>query len=141
MNPLSLFFAKYRLALLAVAFAAAFGVGWTVQGWRKNAEIAELKAERANEISAQYKDSLDDFVAASNVVKSAADQANVDVSVLDKRLSAIQKEFKNAKPIPLPPDCRLDDVRVRNLNEAAAAVNETIARRKPGAAVSPNSNP
>ena len=47
MNPLSLFFAKYRLALLAVAFAAAFGAGFVLNGWRLNAKISQINEEQA----------------------------------------------------------------------------------------------
>lgn len=43
MNPLSLFFAKYRTLILVVA---VFAAGWVANGWRLNAKADREAAER-----------------------------------------------------------------------------------------------
>lgn len=55
MSPLDLIPAPYRLAAAlagaALLAAAGFGAGWTVQGWRAAADLAELKADHAETVT------------------------------------------------------------------------------------------
>ena len=134
MNPLSIN-PLFLLAGVAAAVTIGFGGGWPANGWRLNADIATLKAERANEVAVQNKEVLDDFVATAKKIKEQADGANADFSVLGTELAIIRKEFKNAKATPLPVDCRPDDGRMRSLTRSVDAVRKAVARQQPGGAV------
>jgi hypothetical protein len=126
MNPLAI----HPLALLAgaaVALGIGFGTGWQVNGWRLGVEIERIKAERATDNAKQTKAALDDMVTAAGKIKAAADGANIDLSQLGRQLDQIRKDYKNAKPVPLPVDCRPDAPRVRKLTAAATATDQAIA--------------
>lgn len=112
---------------VVVVIAGAFGAGWTAQGWRKNAEIAELQAQRSNEIAGQLQSALDDFDKASKTINAAATQYAGIQTTLGTKLDQLRKDFKNAKPLPV--DCRPDDSRVRNLNAAIDAANQAAIGR------------
>jgi len=124
-NPLIL------LVGIAAAMSIGFGGGWTANGWRLGAKIADVKAERSNEIAIQNKEVLDDFVATAKKIREQADGANADFSELAKDLTAIRKEFKDANAKPLPVDCHPDAPRVRKLTNAIDAVDHAIARHGP----------
>lgn len=128
-NPLSLLIAA------GIIFAAGCGYGWTANGWRLGAQIADVKAERANETATQNKEVLDDFVETAKKIKEQADGANADFAVLGTELAQIRKEFKNAKAKPLPVDCRPDDVRMRSLTRSVDTVRKAVARQQSGGAV------
>lgn len=130
MNPLTV----NPLAVLGGAVLVAaigFGAGWQTNGWRLNTELSEQKAARAEEKAKASDAALADLTAASKIIKEQASAARVDVGNIHHQLAAIRKERQNAKPTPLPPDCRMDDVRVRSLEAAAAAVDQTILGSKP----------
>lgn len=114
----------WKFVAVLLFMLAGFGAGWTANGWRLKAEISELKTARANEVAKQSQDALNDLTAATKHVKEAAEGYQSDTRRLDAKLDAIQKDVRNAKPFPLPADCKLDDVRLRRLTEAATAVNE-----------------
>jgi len=44
--------ATLRLAAYALACAVVFGAGWIAQGWRLNAQIAQMQADSAQELTA-----------------------------------------------------------------------------------------
>lgn len=115
---------------VALAAAVGFGAGWLVNGWRKDAELAEIKAERAEGRADQVQAALDDLATGAAKIRASADGYSADVSALDAKLEAIRKDFKNAKP--LPPDCRPDAPRVRELTSVATAVDQAIARQRTG---------
>jgi hypothetical protein len=123
-NPLAL------IVGATVAIGIGFGGGWTVNGWRLQGDIEHIKTERATDSVRQSQAALDDLVTAAGKIKAAADGANVDLSHLDSKLDQIRKDYKNAKPAPLPVDCRPDAPRVRKLTAAADAVDEAIAGLK-----------
>lgn len=125
-NPL------YLLIAAATIFAAGSGTGWTANGWRLNAEIAHLKAAASDTRAAQSQAALDKFVAASRVIQLQADQGQLDLSAINHQLVVIQKDFKNAKAPPLPPDCRPGHERVRKLTATAIAVDHAITGQEPG---------
>jgi hypothetical protein len=119
------------VALLAIGFAG----GWTAQGWRKDAVIADLERGQAQTAADQYKAALDDFKTASDRIQAAAAGAKLDLAAVTNQLAAIRLDFKNAKPIPLPAGCKPDSVRVRQLTAAAGAVDQAIAGPVAGRAV------
>lgn len=115
-------------AVLAGLLAIGFAAGWFINGWRLHADVADLKTARAVEIAVQYKDAAEDLKASAEVVKEAAIGNRTDVTAISSKLAAIDQRIKNAPPAPLPPDCKPGPVRLRDLSEAAAAVDKTIAR-------------
>lgn len=115
-------------AVAVVALAAAtFGAGWTVNGWRKDAELAELTAARAQSDLATVNQALGDLRAAGADIRARADEYRGITTELGAAASAIRKELKNAKP--LPADCRPDDFRVRKLSDAVDAAKQAAAAR------------
>lgn len=134
MNPLTL----NPLALLAggaLAVAIGFGAGWKTNGWRLDAEISSIKADRANDRATQSEAALTDLAEASRRIKEAADGAGFEFSVVSAQLADIKKDLKNANAKPLPPDCRPDSVRVRSLAAAVDATNKAAAGLGAGSTV------
>ena len=43
--------AQFRLAAYAIACAILFGAGWLTNGWRLNAQIAQMQADSAQELT------------------------------------------------------------------------------------------
>jgi len=123
MNPLAI-----KLLVGVGIITLAFGAGWTANGWRLHADISDIKTTQANEISQASQVALADYKEGAKAIKDAAAGAQLDLSNLGMKLDAIDRRTKNAKPPPLPPDCRPGPVRLRNLSEAAAAIDAAIAR-------------
>ena len=72
----------YAKTLIAAALLAlGLAVGWTAQGWRKNAELAELRQERATELR-QIAEKTAATVTAVRVAEKAANDA---ISAADKK--------------------------------------------------------
>lgn len=117
-----------RPVILAAALAAVIGAGggWIANGWRLNAQIAETKAQIATDKAAQSDAALQDIKADSAAIHNAATQYAAIASALAPKLTALTKELKNAPP--LPPGCKPDAYRVRNLEAAIDAANEAAAR-------------
>lgn len=112
----------------AVALAAAiFAAGWVTNGWRKDAELERTKAEAIKADLSDATAALSDLKAAGEKIRSKADELNVAQTKLGAKLDAIQKDMKNAKP--LPADCRPDDFRVRKLSDAVEAAKQAAAAR------------
>lgn len=70
---------QYRLAA-AIAGAAAlavasFGAGWAVQGWRLGTEIADLKAEHAEQVRRAAKAERDNLTRVINEERAAREDA------------------------------------------------------------------
>lgn len=119
--------ATLRVAGAAALAGALFSAGWTINGWRKDAELAELTAARAQADVATANQALGDLRAAGAEIRARADEYRAIQSTLSTRLDAIQKELKNAKP--LPADCRPDAGRVRMLSDAVDAAKQAAAAR------------
>ncbi|MDW3682638.1 hypothetical protein RA280_12965 [Cupriavidus sp. CV2] len=117
----------WRAAGLALVAGALFAAGWTVSGWRKDAELAELTAARAQADVETANRALADLRTAGAGIRARADEYRAIQSTLGSRLDAIQKELKNAKPLPV--DCRPDDFRVRKLSDAIDAAKQAAAAR------------
>lgn len=123
--------APYKLQLAigagAVAAALCFGAGWAINGWRLGADVANLRAERAQEQAAQATAAVSTLQADAAAIHQAASEYAGIRSTLVPTIAALTKELRNAKPLPV--DCRPDDVRVRNLDAAIDAANQAAAAR------------
>ncbi|MCG5259720.1 hypothetical protein [Cupriavidus gilardii] len=117
----------WRAVAVVALTGAAFGAGWTVNGWRKDAELAELTAARAQADLATVNQALGQLQTASDDIRARADEYRGIKTELDHAASAIRKELKNANP--LPADCRPDDFRVRKLSDAVDAAKQAAAAR------------
>jgi hypothetical protein len=127
-NPLALKAAE-GAALLALAFSA----GWISNGWRLHTEIAEMKTTAATERADSAGTALANLTEAATIIRDQATRAGTDVTALKGQLATIQKEIKNANP--LPADCKPDAQRVRRLAASAGAVDAAITRQRSGSAV------
>lgn len=114
------------IATLALG-ASLFAAGWAVNGWRKDAEIAELTAARAQADLVSANLALSEIKEAGEKIRQNADAYRAAQSGLGAKLEAIRKELKNAKP--LPADCRPDAQRVRSLSDAVGAAKQAAAAR------------
>jgi hypothetical protein len=128
-----------KMIACLVIFAASFAAGMTMMEWRKNAEIAQIKTDIANEKAMLADAALIDFQESTKGINEAAAGFHVNVANLGMKIDEINKTFKNAKPLPV--DCHIDDFRMRNISAAVEAVNKTIAGHKPVSAVQESSGP
>lgn len=117
----------WRAAGLAVVAETLFAAGWTANGWRKDAELAELTAARSQADLATTDQALQDLRAAGASIRQKADELAGIQSTLGAKLDAIRKDMKNARPLPV--DCRPDDFRVRKLSDAVEAAKQAAAAR------------
>ena len=113
--------------LLAMALAGA--VGWFTNGWRHNAEIAELQRAHAEFRATLSEAALANVQADAAVIRTAATEFAAIQSTLAPRMSALTKELRNVRNVtPLPADCKPTPDRVRNLEAAIDAANKSIPR-------------
>ena len=113
--------------LLAMALAGA--AGWFTNGWRHDAEIAELQRAHAEFRATLSEAALANVQADAAVIRTAATEFAAIQSTLTPRMSALTKELHNARTTrPLPVDCRPDAGRVQNLDAAIEAANKSIPR-------------
>jgi len=110
--------------LLAMALAGA--AGWFTNGWRHGAEIAELRHAHAEFRATLSEAALTDLQADTATIRQAATELATIQSILAPRMSALTKELRNAKPLPV--GCVPDADRVRNLDAAIEAANNSIPR-------------
>lgn len=127
MNPLTLNPGPL-LAGAAVALAVGFSAGWAINGWRLHADVADLKLENAQQITQASQVALEDYKTGAKAIKEAASIGQADYSAALAKLDTIDRRIKNAKPPPLPADCKPGPDRLRNLAEAAAATDQAAAR-------------
>lgn len=112
--------------VLLLAMAGAGAVGWFTNGWRHDAEIAELQRAHAEFRATLSEAALADVQADAAVIRTAATEFAAIQSTLAPRMSALTKELRNAKP--LPAGCGPDADRVRKLDAAIEAANKSIPR-------------
>ena len=119
---------QYRAlaAGLGLLLALAGAAGWFTNGWRHDAEIAELQRAHAETMRSQSELALTTLQADAERITTAANEFAAIQSTLAPRMSALTKELRNAKP--LPADCRPDAGRVQNLDAAIDAANKSIPR-------------
>lgn len=113
------------LALLAMCIFAA---GWTANGWRKDAEIDRMKTASAQADLASANKAIENLGAASQTIRTKADEFNASQATLTAKVDQAVKEFRNAKK-PLPVDCRPNDFRVRKLSDAVDAAKQAAGAR------------
>ena len=109
-----------------VAMSLAGAAGWFTNGWRGDAEIAELQRAHAEFRATLSEAALADVHADAKTIRQAATEFATIQSTLAPRMSALTKELHNAKP--LPAGCVPDADRVRNLDAAIEAANKSIPR-------------
>lgn len=113
------------IAILTLAALAAAG-GWIASAWRHDTEMADLKRAHAESRATLSEAALADVQADAATIRQAATEFATIQSTLAPKMTALTKELRNAKP--LPADCRPDAVRVRNLDAAIDAANQSIPR-------------
>lgn len=113
MNPLSIFFAKYRLVLLVGAFVATFLAGWQVNGWRLNAKHdAELLAA-AKKAKEAYTAKEKQYNEAAQALEVARNEREIVYRTIEKRVEKVVDR-------PVYRNVCLDDVGLRIVNDALA---------------------
>jgi len=114
---------------LLLAMALAGVAGWFTNGWRHDAEIAELQRAHAEFRATLSEAALANVQADAAVIRTAATEFAAIQSTLTPRMSALTKELHNARITrTLPVDCRPDAGRVQNLDAAIDAANKSIPR-------------
>jgi hypothetical protein len=132
----------YMTAAICIGTAlVSFGAGWGINGWRLNAQIADLKAEYAESREKLATDALDTIQADAKRVTEAADVFVRHQTTLSTSFASLRNEVRNANRPNLPADCRPDPVRMRQFDAAISAANEAIAGSKPRAAVPATASP
>jgi hypothetical protein len=113
--------------LLAMTLAGA--AGWFTNGWRHDAEIAELQRAHAEFRATLSEAALASVQADFATIRQAATEFATVQSTLAPRMSALTKELRNVRNVtPLPADCKPTPDRVRNLEAAIDAANKSIPR-------------
>ena len=106
--------------------AVLFGAGWTIKGWKDEAEIAGLKTEQANTAASQAQAALTDLTTATTTINEAARRYSSVQSSLSAQIDDLKKELQNEKPLPV--DCTPSAGRVRKLQSAIDASNKATSR-------------
>jgi len=83
-----------RLAAYALACAVLFGAGWISQGWRLNAQIAQMQADSAQELTAAIQQARAEEqrrqIALEGIRKDANDQITIAAADADAaRVAAV----------------------------------------------------
>lgn len=126
MNPFTINPLPMLLGSLVLA-SAGFGAGWAVNGWRLKTEVADVRADVAQERAESANKALDDLAGRLEKMNGQALAAKTDSGVLNTKLDQIRKELKNVQTAkPLPVDCIPSADRVRNLGRAIEATNTAI---------------
>lgn len=115
----------FKSAIAALIFSA----GWTANGYRLNAEIAEIHKNQSEKVASNAIETLDKFKDAAKIIGDAASGAKMENSNLFAKLNEIQKGMKNAKALPI--DCKPDVIRLQSLTDAVRATNDATARSVP----------
>jgi len=76
--------AQFRLAVYALACALLFGAGWLTNGWRLNADIAQIEADQAQALTAAIQQARAEEqrrqIALEGIRKDAHEQISTAVS-------------------------------------------------------------
>ena len=109
--------------------ALAGAAGWLTNGWRHDAEIAELQRAHAETMRSQSELALTTLQADGARITHAATEFATIQSTLAPRMSALTKELRNVRnTTPPPADCKPTTDHVRNLDAAIDAANKSIPR-------------
>lgn len=85
---------QFRLAAYAAVCALLFGAGWIAQGWRLNAQIAQIEADSAQELTAAIQQARAEEqrrqIALEGIRKDAQDQITIAAADADAaRVAAV----------------------------------------------------
>lgn len=117
-----------KLAGAALALAAAFGAGMWLQGTIKDRQIAQIERDAAEQTAVDATAAMAQLQRFISQMHFAAADYEKNRAELSAKLDAISKRFRDAiKAVPLPVDCRPDDIRVQHLFEAISAANAAAA--------------
>ena len=108
-----------KLIFVALLMALTSYVTWQLA----TKQMAEFKLKQANEAVALQKQVLDKYVSDSSLGRMEAIAAGKANYELEKKLTLLTKEHKNAKP--LPSNCVIDDDGVQYLESAREAAIST----------------
>lgn len=115
--------------LLSAGLAAA--ASWYVTSLPYKAEIATMRAERAEQSAADAKAALSQFVRQADNITAAANRLTELERGFDGAFSTFSRDFQHyAQAAPLPPDCKPDAFRLRILSSAVAAANSAATGRE-----------
>ena len=103
-------FAAGILAMVDLLLAGA--AGWIANGWRHGAEIDELQHAHAEFRATLCEKSLADVQADASTIRKTAAEFGAIQSTLAPKMTALTKELRNGKPLPM--GCAPDQQRVRN---------------------------
>ena len=99
--------ATLRLAAYALACALLFGAGWIAQGWRLNAQIAQIEADQAQALTAAIQQARAEEqrrqVALEGIRKDAQDQITVaaaDAAAAHAAADGMQQQLDRIKRKP-----------------------------------------
>ena len=113
------------LAVLLMMATAGAG-GWFANGWRHDAELADLRRAHAEFRACLSESALVSLQADAAAMQRAAGELATIQSTLAPRMTALTKELRNAPK--LPARCVPGPERVRNLDAAIDAANQSIPR-------------
>lgn len=107
-----------RIVAAAGALALSFGAGWVTQGWRADARVATIEAERSRAVAAANASTL----AAQRALDGERDRKAVELSEIDqagtRRLNEVQDENDRLKRCVADGTC---GVRIRTVTRACPA--------------------
>lgn len=121
---ISMFFAKYRLALLAAALVAAFVVGATVNGWRLNAKHGAEKLAAAKAAKEAYDAKAKQYNEASAALEAARNEREIVYRTIEKRVEKVVER-------PVYRNVCLDERGVQLINDAFAGRTSDPAEPAP----------
>ena len=86
--------AQFRIAAYAAVCALLFGAGWIAQGWRLNAQIAQIEADQAQALTAAIQQARAEEqrrqIALEGIRKDAQDQITIAAADADAaRVAAV----------------------------------------------------
>lgn len=121
---------RYKLlaggVVMFVALSCAAFLGWQLKAMQAEVAISSLELTHAREREQQANAALVSLKADADAVRQAAAEYAAIEIILAPKIAALTKELRSAKPLPL--DCMPDAYRVRNLDAAIDAANQTIPR-------------
>lgn len=86
------------VAVLSIAIlAGAFSAGWGVNGWRKDAEIAYLKAEKADDLARMEREKSEALLAANSESKRLQDIKDEALRKANQRAAQNQSAADSAR--------------------------------------------
>lgn len=125
LDPLAPYKTYFIVVAFFVVFAGVFAfggfLGWRINGWRLEGEIAEIKAAHAGERAAMASAVAAEMATNAAKINEAALEFTATQTELSGRLDLLRKDLKNAPRLPV--DCKPGEVRINALRSAVNAAN------------------